>query len=134
MSIFTTLLKTFSTQSRTRKSADDQIKGSYSEKTPREWEVKEDEKGNVSEQIGNTALFIRGNPETGYFILLGEYKVTRKIEHLWQAITIAEQTDWETIMNIQAVMIEAAFAIEKGIKLTKEVTKLKEATLDTHAG
>lgn len=71
---------------------------------------KEDE--TISEQVGQSSLFIRGNFKEGYFLVLGNYKVTRKIQYLWKAREIAEQTDWETIMNVCAVMIEVAFKIK----------------------
>lgn len=109
MSILNTLKKAFNIQSATLTSADGQNNSKSNSN-----ENNERDEGQISEPIEETPLFIRGNREDGYFIILGNYKVTKKIDWLWKAREIGAQTDWQTIMNVAAVMIEIAFKIKEG--------------------
>lgn len=125
MSIRNILKKVFNTGSDTLSTVENQHRENYLG-TPKEGET-------ISEQVQSSPLFIRGNDENGYFIILGNYKVTQKMESMEIARTIAEQTDWVTIMNVVAVMIETAFKLEKQIDLdmaTLQNKKESEVVVD----
>lgn len=117
MSILNTLKRVFGIQSELQNYAEDQTKENY----PSEKPIQEGE--HWSEQVQGTPLYIRGDKEQGFYVVLGSYKVTEKIEDLMTARAIVEHTDWKTVMNVIAVMIETAFKIEgKELPRKAEVT------------
>lgn len=137
MSILNTLKKALGIRSDGLNSVESPLKENYSgEKWTRDEHPRKDEEDvkdgeTISEQIQDTPLFIRGNKEEGYYLIVGSYKVSERIQWLWKAREIADQTDWKTVMNVIAVMIETAFLIEKGETVTgmqQKMVKAKDAT------
>jgi len=109
MSLFNTLRKGFNTKKPSQEGARKITSSDYSQ------EMKTvSEKTEVCEQIGVSAVWIKGNDEDGYYLMIANYKITRKIDTYEKAQIIAEQTDWENLINAMACMIEIAFIMESG--------------------
>lgn len=119
MSIQSTLKRVFNIQSDTQEGAKKILREDYSQGTTTVREINQ-----INEQIGNSAMWIKGNEEDGYFLMIANYKVTRKIATLTIARTIGEQTDWENIINAIAAIIETAFIMERGYGVNSKETKV----------
>lgn len=58
----------------------------------------------VNEQYKDTPLWIRGNGKDGYFITMGNERISETFTNYEQAVSVVKRRDWNLLLNVIALV------------------------------